>query len=62
MDALDDSLTYFIDGCENMEARFMGCLLDHSYTQSQSASVTDQKKIRTCKEEREIMKKGRGKC
>jgi hypothetical protein len=27
----------FIDGCDNMEARFiMGCLLDHSCTQSQS--------------------------
>jgi len=39
--AFDNSLTYFIDGCDNMEARFiMGCLLDHSCTQSQSASVT----------------------
>lgn len=45
--AFDDPLTYFIDGCENMDARFMGCLLDHSCTQSQSASVTHKKKKRS---------------
>lgn len=38
----DDYPTYFIDGCENMQTRFRGCLLDHSCTQSQSASVTKE--------------------
>lgn len=40
MRASDNHPTYFIDG--GMKSRFMGCLLDHSCTQSQSAPVTKE--------------------